>query len=256
MKQATHPATGIVLTFDARRHTYTDDRGERYTSVTGFVKRFFAPFDAPSAAARVAARTGQTELELMAGWKAKGAASADSGTDVHAYAEALILGTARPAPRDARQRQAFGMVEKAIAAMEKTHEILAVEQIVFDPLYLISGTMDIAARNRQAGTLSVLDWKTCESITEDAYGRVGLPPIDHVPDSKVAHYTLQLSTYARIMQGSGYIGDDEPVALGLIHLPHVGFDPVFRPLNYERDVVDAMIEAHDAGYVNRKENQP
>ena len=246
-KTVQHPALPWTITYDDIPHTYRDNESRFYTSGTAFVKPFFPPFDAPAAAARVAARTGKTELEILAEWRAKGSATSATGNRVHAYAESLVMGTQPTEPATPRERQAYAMVDKALVGLRGHYELLGAEQIVFDPLYILAGMIDLPARNLKTGALAILDWKTCEDITNDNYGRTGLPPITCIPDSKQAHYMMQLSLYAWLMTDadSGYTEPGHPVELAMIHLPHIGLDPVWRPLPYQRDAIAAMVEVHE-----------
>jgi hypothetical protein len=244
MKTAKHPTLPVTLTFDQARHTYTDDAGDRYRSVTAVVKSLFPPFDAQAAAARIAARENRPAADIIAEWKAKADASVRDGNAAHAYAEALILGTTPPTPANPRQRQAFGMVDKALTMLRQHYDIYSAEAMVFDPMFHVAGTIDLVARNRSTGALAILDWKTCEDITADAWGRTALEPIPHVPDSNADHYAMQLSLYAFLMaspQWSAYPSAGQPVELALIHLPHVGSDPVWRPMVYHEAEAEAVL---------------
>lgn len=247
-KTAKHPILDYSITHDPVPHTYRDSDGDLYTSVTTFVKRFFVPFDADAEADRMASETGRDKDEILTAWKKKRDDAAESGNRVHAYAEAVVMGTAQPAPETDYEKRAFAMVDKALASLSKQYEILGAEQIVFDPLWDIAGMIDLPARNRKTGALAILDWKTCESITNDNYGRMGLPPIDHVPDSKQAHYMMQLSTYGWLLtdrEYSSYPSAGEPVECAMIHLPHIGVDPVWRPVPYQGEDVLRMIRSFD-----------
>lgn len=258
MKKLTkHPVLPVTLTYDPEPHTYTDDAGTAYESVTTLVKRAFPPFDAHTAADRIAARENRLAFDVLAEWNAKRDMSATVGTFIHAHAESLVLGT--PAPdipdnftQQMRQRalQGVKMVDRALSMLRPGYELLGAEQIVFDPLFEVAGTIDLPARNRKTGALAILDWKTCESITDDAYGQTALPPIAHIRASKLAHYTLQLSIYAWILTDqiySAYPSAGEPVELALIHLPHDAPDPVWMPVPYWPREVGALIVAKQKG---------
>ena len=246
MKQARHPTLPVTLTFDPASHTYRDDDNQLYQSVTALVKAAFPPFDAPEAAQRIAERDGRLALDVLAEWRANGKSACETGNRVHAYAEAVLLGLTVPTPVTDDEARRFEIVDKALAGLAGAgYRLIAVEQIVFDPLVMVAGQADIIMR-APSGALAILDWKTCEDITTDAYGRTALPPIAHVPDSKAHHYALQLSLYAWMLTAPGwtaYPTEGEPVELALIHCPHVGYDPVWRPMPYLADEVTAIMEA-------------
>lgn len=244
MKTVKHPKLPLIVSFDPLAHTYRDNGGCEYVSVTKFVSECFAPFDAEATAARVSARTGETTTTLLARWEEKRDTAAGDGTGIHAYAEALILGRAAPAAASDRERAAFRIVDRAVTMLARAYEWVAVEQVVFDPAYLVAGMIDLVARNRDTGALAIMDWKSNEKITGDSYGRRGLPPIAHLGDSKLVRYGLQLSTYATILTDAEYGVDvGEGIELALIHVPHEGTEPGWIPLALDQASVRAMLEA-------------
>ena len=258
-KTATHPNLNFTITFDSIPHTYTDSRGRVYTSATTFVGQHFEPFDEQAAAAKIAAQTNRLDLDILAEWKSKSIEACRYGSIVHAYAEAKICGGDAPEPEKAGDARAFRIVDTALLMLEKQYKFLEPETIVFDPLYEIAGMMDLPAINRQTGALAILDWKTCESITLDHYGRFALHPISHIPDSKLLHYQLQLSLYAWLITAPGQTAyaatEGEPVELALIHIPHAtaGDDPCWRPLEYDPDAIESMINHNQATVIIPRE---
>ena len=254
MKTAEHPVLPFTISFESEHHIYRDQEGTQYTSGTEFVKRFFEPFDAPAAAERIAARDGRLALDILAEWKAKGEAAATAGNIVHAYAESLLNDFPIPDPSNPEEARTFGIVDRTMEMLiESGYEPLGAEQLIFDPLYHIATQIDLPCRNTRTGALAILDWKTCESITLDNYGRMALSPIAHVPDCKVEHYTLQLSLTAWLLTEPGYTSypsEGEPVELALIHVPHVGEDPVWRPLAYRGAEITAMVDGQQTEMVN------
>lgn len=235
MKTVSHPILPWTVTFNPECHSYVDNENRTYISGTGLVAQCFTPFDEDAAAARESAHTGRLEFEIQAEWAKKRNDAAAYGTKVHEYAEAVITGTALPKPATEQERHAFAIVDAAVKGLAASYEFIAAEQIIFDPLYRVAGTVDLLARNRLTGSLAVLDWKTCESITTDSFGKFALPPLQHVPDSKYHHYAMQLSIYAWLIAHPDYTAyptKGEPVELALIHIPHVGDTPVWRPAPY------------------------
>ena len=165
-------------------------------------------------------------------WDRKRDAAAKHGTAVHYYAECVLNGAPTPTPQTAEQGRAFRIVDKAMVALAETHDLLPPEQIVFDPLYQVAGTIDLPAINKRSGALAVIDWKNCDGITADSYRKVGLVPISDVPDSKLHRYSLQLSIYAWMLtdpEMSSYPSKGQPAEMLLIHIPPVGEEPVLRP---------------------------
>ncbi len=249
MKICNHPVLPISITFDAGPHTYTDDRGIIYKSITTLVNDHFPPFDADAKAREIAKRTGRLEMEILAEWKAKGVAASDYGTQEHLYAECVLNGTDTPQARNANEARAFRIIDKALVALAESYDLLPPEQIIFDPLYEVAGTIDLPAINKRTGALAIIDWKTNEGITKDSYRKYGLKPIPEVPDSKFHRYSLQLSLYAEILTGemSAYESKGQPTELLVVHIPPVGLEPVLRPMDDLKTQAFRVLESRRLG---------
>ena len=253
-KTENHPVLPFTITFNPATHTYTDQEATPYLPVTSFVSSFFRPFDEQAAAARVSDQSGSLEMSIIQQWREKAKASALYGTRVHQYAEARIRNQQPAAASSALEKRAFGIIDNAISMLSDTYEFISIEQIIFDPLFRIAGTVDIIARNRSTGSMAILDWKTCEEITDAAWGHA-LAPIAALRDSKLNHYALQLSVYAMMLSDSEYSGypyRGEPTELALIHIPPDGQEPVWIPLPNLRRECAAMFEARDLSVKNEK----
>ena len=252
MKQETHPHLKtasnepLTLSFDEPTHAYTDNENKTYTPVTSFVGSFFEPFDVNNTAARIAKRDNRLELDVLNEWNNKRDAASALGDRVHAYAEAIIAGQPIPQPYNPIEKRAFSIVDQAVQSLSTQYEFYPPEQMIFDPLFRIAGQMDLPARNKQTNALAILDWKTCESITNDSYNKHGLHPIEYILDSKQVHYQLQLSTYGWILTSpqSGYQDAHNGVEINLIHIPHIGSKPIWRPLQYDPRAINDMMETH------------
>ena len=250
MKTVSHPTLPWTVTFDPESHSYVDNENRAYVSGTALAASCFTPFDEDAAAAKVAADTGRLEFEIQAEWAKKRNDASAYGTKVHEYAEAIINGSTPHKPTTEPERRAFAIVDAAVKGLSAAYEFIASEQVIFDPLYRVAGMVDLIARNRRTGHLAILDWKTCESITTDSFGKKALPPLEHVPDSKYHHYAMQLSIYAWLLTSNGHSGyptKGEPVELAMIHIPHVGTEPVWRPVPYlENEAGVAVLRHYEA----------
>lgn len=244
MKSVSHPMLDLSIQFNPEDHSYIDSNGIGYISATTFVKSFFEPFDEKDALSRTSVKTGILEMELLSEWREKRESASEHGNMVHAFAEATIMGLSVPTPSTDDDRRSCAILGEAINELENTYDFVSAEQIVFDPRIGVAGTVDLIAFNRKTSKLAILDWKTCESITNDSFGKRGLPPIEHVPDSKVSHYALQLSLYAHILasQSSLYPTKGCQIELALIHIPPVGDEPVWRPMREMDREISMMLD--------------
>lgn len=235
MKTISHPVLPFSITFNSESHSYVDNESREYISVTALASSCFTPFDEDAAAEKKARETGRHEFEIQAEWAKKRNDASAFGTKVHEYVEAVINGAVTSKPFTEQEVRAFAIADAAVKGLAAVYEFIAFEQVIFDPLYRVAGTVDLLARHRRTGNLAVLDWKTCEDITTDSYGKFALPPLNHVPDSKYHHYAMQLSIYAWLIthpQYTSYPTKGETVELALVHIPHVGTEPVWRPVPY------------------------
>ena len=232
-----HPALNSTLSFVRACFAYMDDTGARYTFGTRFLAQFFPRFDSAAVAAKMSARTGQPVPEILAEWKA----TAEYGDEVHAYAEARLLGREPATDNRWAQPSDLAVVDAALEMLSPAYEWLGVEQVVFDPLYALAARVDVVARNRENGALAILDWKTNSKLDDRAFGNA-LPPLEAWPDSKVARFTLELSLSAFLMLDSGYFPKDTPVELACIHIPRGAREPQWIPLDYAGDAMQACID--------------
>jgi hypothetical protein len=246
-----HPSGKRTLTFTESDHVYRDDLGQRYTSGTAAVKRCFAPFDAESVSARVAARDGGSASEqreraaaLREQWRAKGAAACEFGTRTHENCEAQLVGRALPnAPRDDREQQIMTAAYYAANDLLTQYKTIAVEMIVFSPGCYVAGTIDALMQHRSTGEYLIADWKTNEKLRDTAFnGAMGVGPCASLPDCDMSRYALQLSLYQRILTSEGYVPADATVHRQLMHLRPTGC--VAMPMQYLRaESAEVMLNA-------------
>ncbi|GEM_PF-1955143 len=234
----------IVVSFNESNHTYTDNLGRKYISVTTLINSQFQKFDTEAHAVRVAIREGVSKEEVIARWKQKGEETRDLGTRAHKLAESIFLRTPLPVPDSDQERRLFAMIWDACSKLRDMWVFHEAEMIVFDPEYLIAGQIDLMmiepGNTEKIGINWITDWKTCESLTDDSYGKFGLPPISHYRDSKISKYTLQVRIYEwmfRKMCGHP-LTSQGMTDCGIIHVHHSLSAP--RWISVER--VDREIE--------------
>ena len=237
-KTAKHRKLPFNITFDEPTHVYLDNEGSDYISVTTVVNRFFPVFDSAGAAARVSKREGISIPKVLARWDAKRDASCEYGTAVHNYAENVVKKRRNPKPISAPMSMAYDAVDEALRMISVHYEVLGSECIVFDPLYRVSGTIDLPLRHRETGRYCIADWKTNEAIDlTPRFPGMGLPPISHIPDCNGNHYRIQFALYAQIMRATGYVPADTEFSNAIIYIPPNTGRPVWIP------VEDAPVEA-------------
>jgi len=209
---------GHTITFTEADHTYIDDQGHHYTSVTTVAGRYLPMFDAPATAARMESQGRGNAADLQAQWKATADAACAFGTRCHAVAEDTLL--ARPqrnTPTTDRERSAFRAVWQFCTErlMVPAVQILGVEEVVFSPALYIAGTIDLLANIN--GTPWVLDWKTNEAIPREGFrGEMALPPVSDMPACAWTKYIIQLGLYERILREQGHVHPLSQIRRGLL----------------------------------------
>ncbi len=247
--------SGTVVTFTESDHSYRDNRGGQYRSVTQIVNSLFPKFDADGNALRVALREGTTKEDVLARWKQAGNESRETGTAAHALAEAIFLGQDLPQPKNERERHAFKLIWDATSRLKSIWKHLIAEALIFSEQYRIAGQVDeimIENGTVQAPKVWIIDWKTNKEISRNNYGRFASAPIAHVPDHNFAKYTLQLRLYERIILDEKILamrGVTNPATdCGIVHVPPSAAEPIWIPVPRCDAEIDAIIKHHVATF--------
>lgn len=226
-KTAEHPS-GLTISFDDNLHRYTDDNGKTYYSVTKIIHSQFPKFDAERIAGFVARKRGCTREEVLNEWETKRRASTEFGDKIHSYAENLLLEQEwnynkydKNIPLYADKEDAYmKQLDFLIPKLKSFYELLGTEYVVFSPEFGLSGTIDLLMRNKRTGALCVFDWKTNEEIRDrnkHKNEQSGLNGFSHIPDANFHHYSIQLSTYLKMVHDEKYFDFDD-FELALFHI--------------------------------------
>lgn len=180
-----------MITFNPEDHTYTDDIGRNYESVTRFINRFVPQFDFEEKSKKYASKYGMNVEDVRADWKLKNKNSTDFGTRVHSLIEEAINSEVI-LPGD------YFNIVKNIYDTVKSNFVgkYLTESIVYNTEFKIAGTSDLIIDS--GNTFSILDFKTNKQIkyTNEFEEKNLLKPINHIPNSEYFKYSLQLSFYA------------------------------------------------------------
>lgn len=188
------------ITLDEATHTYTDQSGQEYTSVSKVIGQYKEPFDREGIAQKVAKRDDIPVEEVLAEWDS----AAPYGTAVHKQMEGYFLGTGKD----------FSLIEKYFDTIQRWRNVEAEfypEAILCHRELKIAGTADLLVQRN--GKWSILDWKTNKAIQRQGYrGKKLKGVLSHLDDCNYVTYSLQLSFYATMLE--------EPIhKMNLIHIP-------------------------------------
>jgi len=253
------------LYFDEGPHKYTDSNGNTYISVTTIMGEYAPKFNTKYWAHKKAREQGVSEKEILRQWDKIKNEACERGTETHNGIENAIKDVSKfkDAIRYLQQLESGRCVTVADiqylipqpldldkfkeATNNKYEEIYRVfehylnngytiysEIGVFDPLLLISGTIDILCD--RPSDFVILDWKTNRDGLKFNSGyykkdkstvpnqltnewvdtkEFMLAPLNHLPECNGSHYSMQLSIYARLCER---IFEKPCTGLGLCHI--------------------------------------
>lgn len=180
------------VVFNEKDHIYTLG-DKRFISVTAFITTFHDKFDIDgSILKRCALKEGISSEMLQKRWHDKRDQAASQGKMWHETAEAYIK-------HGKIKKNKFTPILKKFISEHKFRGQLFSECLLFDPELMISGTADLVQiiDNR---IVQVHDFKVTEKKPSDySFGKYMKPPIQHLGDSKITKYTLQISLYLYIL---------------------------------------------------------
>uniref|UniRef100_A0A6M3K3P2 Putative PD-(D/E)XK nuclease superfamily protein n=1 Tax=viral metagenome TaxID=1070528 RepID=A0A6M3K3P2_9ZZZZ len=214
------------------------------TSVTNFIKQFFPKFDASAVSEKIAPDRGVGPAELMAEWKEIGKTASRAGTAVHEYARWMFSNNISPQPwPDEIKLDSIGLLTiQLIDACDKIYSKgflpIEAEKIIFSSRLGLAGTVDLLLKD-PAGPVIILDWKTNKELKIENPFETGLPPIDHLEDSNLNHYALQLSIYQYILEAEDYYPAGQEYRRLIVHLTET--DNRVYSCKYLKDEIENML---------------
>lgn len=198
--------TSDVISFEPRKHRYTDASGAEYKSVSRLLNSIEMPFDREGISMMMAKGSKIRQAEILAEWDAKLESSHDWGNWIHDNLESYHkLGTCDEKIKPVVQR---------IKPFYENYFRVYTEVLLSDFEFKIAGQTDLVVqRQRSLSSLyDFYDYKTNEQkgIEFDSirrkkdpwqhYNKFFLSPLAHLEDCNYNRYSLQLSLYALMAQ--------------------------------------------------------
>lgn len=210
---AIHP-NGLKLTFNEADHSYVDEIGRDYTSVTTLIHSAFPKFNAEGIAAAKSAKTGVPAAQYIAEWDMNRNKAANDGTRAHENCEYQFLGQygRMHQPVDELERARFNAGWNEVRKMQSYSEArINPELIVFSPRFRVAGSIDLLVSSD--GGYMIVDWKFIKELKVRGFrGECGLIyPTRSLQHCNFIHYSLQLSIYELLLKTEGYIPADAGV---------------------------------------------
>jgi len=240
--------------------------GTKFKSVTGFIKKFEPKVNwdlkrRNSAIKRIKSEKGTTykpseqEItdvaeQLRVEWDYAGTYATTLGTEIHSVMENLwyrkdyagnkaIMSNFEGMYEDFLERKTY--CERLYKKMSNVYVPIKNEFIVYDVDNALCGTIDFLAYNKKTDKYAILDWKTSKSM--DTFNQYSddkmLAPFTDFDDCNVNHYSLQLSTYAWMLEKHTNIRIEEMV---LFQIPKITTTPVIVKCNDMRPYLRKILK--------------
>ena len=193
------------------------------------------------------------QQKVLDDWQKTNEEACERGTKIHADLENMFIS------KKTTDLKKFGIGGKFEVNTNKSLEnanlnLLDIENGVF-PEYLVyrksnDGVLKLAGQVdllvKEGNNITIIDWKTNKKIDEKSYYNQQTKkydmmkyPLNNLYDCNLLHYTMQLSTYAWMVQKLN--PEFKIVGLKIIHYGHDGGVKEYD-LNYLKDDVERMLK--------------
>ncbi len=190
----------VIVTLDEATHTYTDNLGRTYLSVSKFLDLFSKKFDREGVSKASAKKAGISQEEILAQWDHKRDSAIDHGNRIHDSLENYMK-TTEISPENNDLKPMILSIAKDMSSYYRCYS----EEIIFNQEHLIAGKTDnrLQCTSHKNSVIDFSDFKTNLSKGiqfKNTYGQYMLGPLSHLSDCNYNKYSLQLSTYAHLYQ--------------------------------------------------------
>lgn len=244
----------MAVLFKPEFHKYSSvDPTENieWTSVTSFIGKFKAPFDAHTIAASCSKSKkskwyGIPVEDIKAIWEKESTRATDLGTWYHNQREAELCNLKTIGRDGTNSVPVFSPIADAegtrVAPNQKLEQGVYPEHMVYLKSVGLCGQSDYVEVINN--TVSILDYKTSKEIKKESYkswdgsSKKMLAPVSHLDDCNFWHYALQLSIYMYII-----IKHNPLFRPGEMTLQHVIFEETNKDkYGYPISAVDSLGE--------------
>ena len=191
--------------FDPRSHRYTYG-GQKYTSVTTFLKNFSQPFDQEYWSNKKAEELGVDKDQILKEWSEKNSRANFIGSQTHLWIENYYNRVYQEIPTDLDVVDRINKFNRVYATHLYKLTPIKFELRIFSKKYPIAGTIDSLFLYKNS--LFIIDYKTNGDFKHDdhpkgTYSKL-LPPFDEYWDNHHNQYSIQISLYSLILREWGF----------------------------------------------------
>ena len=194
--------------FFEENHTYTYKDKPISIGATGLIEQYTQDFDAEAVAEKVAIRDNKTIQEVLDEWEYKNKFACEKGSTCHEYAQCLWSGNDFDRGDFDGSKEYLQAVDKIESQADRFYndyqdhlEHLADEFVIGSEEYDIASAIDHLFINKLTGGLVLVDYKTNSDIRKnERYAKQMKVPLQHLKNTTLNHYAIQLSIYKYLVE--------------------------------------------------------
>ena len=253
-----------MIKFNSEDHSYKDENGLKFTSVTELIGNFKEPFDADKIAEKCSKGRGKWKgippEEIKAIWDKEKDRACELGNWYHDQREMDVRGC-DTLEKEGRVLPIFNPIEKdgiKIASNQRLSEGIYPEHLVYLKSAHICGQIDRLEVIDEY--VNIIDYKSNKEIKMESYvnwegiSKKMSDPIAHLEDCNFNHYALQMSLYMFMV-----LKQNPGLKPGKLTIQHVKFKEAGRDkydypileLNNGEPIIDS-IEYIDCPYLKKE----
>lgn len=225
----------LTITFSEEQHKYAciELPEVNFTSVSTLINMYHEKFDSDTHAKRIAEREGVSKEEILAKWAAENLKAVTRGTKYHLQQEEKLYKNPKTKRHDTHNgfKKAFDIyslepgIYPELIVYEIEHEIIGTA----DYVEIFSDNTFIVRDFKTNKELKLKGYMEFNSVTKTKSEKKMFAPLSHLGDCNFNHYSIQLSTYAYLLEQVGYRLRPNGLTIN-----HILFDNEDNPV----DVVD------------------
>lgn len=187
-------------------HSYINDDGVVYTSVTQMIKKYQPEKDWNEIATKYAKKTKQTVEEVQAAWKEEGRKAIEKGLSFHKEAEEVLVAAGEKEINGVKYKVTSSPMDDGIkiAIPLKLEDGVYPEPIIYSHKYQIAGQADYV--EVVDGKINIIDYKTSKEIKQESYKHwkfgyeMMKSPVSHLMNCNYFQYALQINIYMLLLK--------------------------------------------------------
>lgn len=195
------------MIFNSQNHTYTNEHGINYLSITSLIKKFAKPFDKQKIAVKYAKKHKRKVEDVIAEWDKLGEDAIKKGTAYHKIKEDELINKSSIFIEEDEHiiYKPTWEAQLKINNINKLEAGVYPELIVWSDKYKVAGQADYVEITKK-GKINIRDYKTSKEIKKNGYekwdGSVEMLkfPLNNYQDCNFNHYSLQLNLYAFLIK--------------------------------------------------------